>query len=29
MHTFEGKYVDNKSRFELDFDWVETNFKTR
>ena len=28
-HTFEGKSVENKSWFNLNFDWVGNNFTTR
>ena len=28
MYIFEGKYVDNKIYFRLEFDWIETNFNT-
>ena len=29
IYKFKGKYVDNKSWFVLDFDFIETNFNTR
>ena len=29
MYTFEGKYVDNTSWFDLDSKWVKTNYNTR
>ena len=29
MYKFQGKYVDNKIWFDLDFDWIETIFKKR
>ena len=29
MYKFEETYVDNKHRFDLEFDWIETNLNTR
>ena len=28
-NKFEGKYFDNKSWFDIDFDYIDTNFNTR
>ena len=29
MYEFEEYFVDNKTWFDLDFDWIETRFNTR
>ena len=29
MYAFEVKYVDNKSWFDLDFDWIGNYFNIR